>query len=137
MKHEQIVRFLHLSRRGGETLPRRKGIAGHRLKVRDGDLINIDGLRLTSVARTWADLGSVLPLEDIVVAGDAIISEHSRTFGEPKRPKVPLPELRKFVAGANGIHGVRKAREALEQLRVGVDSPPKNKAAVDAGRRRL
>jgi very-short-patch-repair endonuclease len=129
-------RFLHLSRRGGGTLPRRRGIAGHRLKVRDGDLINIDGLRLTSVARTWVDLGSVLPLEDLIVAGDAIVSEHARTFGEPKRPMVPLPELREFVACANGIHGVRKAREALEQLRVGVDSPPETKLRLmldDAG----
>lgn len=129
-------RFLHLARRGGGTLPRRTGIAGHRLKVRDGDLIDIDGLRLTSVARTWVDLGSVLPLEDLIAAGDAIVSEHSRTFGEPKRPMLPLPELRTFVAGANGIHGIRKAREALEQLRVGVDSPPETKLRLmldDAG----
>lgn len=129
-------RFLHLSRRSGKTLPRRKGIAGHRLKLRDGDLIEIDGLRLTSVARTWVDLGSVLPLDDLVVAGDAIVSEHSRTFGKEKRPMVPLPELHQYVAGAHGIHGVRKAREALEQLRVGVDSPPESKLRLmldDAG----
>lgn len=129
-------RFLHLSRRGGGTLPRRRGIAGHRLKVRDGDLIDIDGVRLTSVARTWVDLGSVLPLEDLIIAGDAIVSEHSRTFGVPKRPMLPLPELRNFVADAHGIHGVRKAREALEQLRVGVDSPPETKLRLmldDAG----
>ncbi|WP_455835415.1 endonuclease domain-containing protein [Pseudarthrobacter siccitolerans] len=129
-------RFLHLSRRGGGTLPRRKGVAGHRLKVREGDLVDIDGLRLTSVARTWVDLGSVLPMDDLIVAGDAIISEHARTFGEPKRAMIPLPELRTFVAGASGIHGVRKAREALEHLRVGVDSPPETKLRLmldDAG----
>ena len=129
-------RFLHLSRRGGGTLPRRKGVAGHRLKVRDGDLIDIDGLRLTSLARTWVDLGSVLPLTDLVVAGDAIVSEHTRTFGTPKRPMVPLTELREFVNKANGIHGVRKARLALELLRVGVDSPPETKLRLmlhDAG----
>ncbi|WP_411374330.1 endonuclease domain-containing protein [Arthrobacter sp. MPF02] len=129
-------RFLHLSRRNGGTLPRRKGVAGHRLKVRDGDLLEFDGLRVTSVARTWVDLGSVLPMEDLIVAGDAIISEHARTFGEQKQPVVPLAELRRFVEGANGIHGVRKAREALDQLRVGVDSPPETKLRLmldDAG----
>ena len=129
-------RFLHLSRQGGGTLPRRRGVAGHRLKVRDGDLMEIGGLRLTSVSRTWVDLGSVLPVDDLIVAGDAIISEHARNFGEPKRPMVPLAELRQFVEGANGIHGVRKAREALEQLRVGVDSPPETKLRLmldDAG----
>ncbi|MEQ7734809.1 hypothetical protein, partial [Escherichia coli] len=125
-----------MSRQRGGTLPRRKGIAGHVLKVREGDLIEINGLRLTSVARTWVDLGSVLPMDDLIVAGDAIISEHARNFGETKRPMVPLAGLRQFVAGANGIHGVRKAREALEQLRVGVDSPPETRLRLmldDAG----
>ncbi|MDV8150016.1 hypothetical protein [Arthrobacter sp. B10-11] len=129
-------RFLHLSRRGGGTLPRRKGVAGHRLRIRDGDLIAIDGLRLTSVARTWVDLGSVLPVDDLVVAGDAIVSAHARHFGPPKRAMVPLAELRAFVGKANGIHGVRKARIALELLRVGVDSPPESKLRLmldDAG----
>ncbi|MBT2596306.1 hypothetical protein J7I92_13820 [Arthrobacter sp. ISL-72] len=102
-------------------------MAGHRLRIREGDLIDIDGLRLTSVARTWVDLGSVLPIDDLVVAGDAIVSEHNRTFGPPKRAMVPLAELRTFVDNANGIHGVRKARLALELLRVGVDSPPESK----------
>jgi hypothetical protein len=129
-------RFLHLARRGGGTLPRRKGVAGHRLRIRDGDLIEIDGLRLTSVARTWVDLGSVLPIDDVVVAGDAIVSEHARSFGPPKVVMVPLGELRDFVDNANGIHGVRKARIALDLLRVGVDSPPETKLRLlldDAG----
>ena len=120
-------RFLHLSRENGGTLPRRRGIAGHRLKVRGGDLVEIDGLRLTSVARTWVDLGSVLPIDDLVVAGDAIVSEHARHVGPPKVAMVPLGELRAFVDGAHSIHGVQKARLALDLLRVGVDSPPESK----------
>ncbi|MGN7251511.1 hypothetical protein [Arthrobacter sp. SAFR-014] len=84
-------RFLHLSRQSGASLPRRRGIAGHPLKIREGDLVEIDGLRLTSVARTWVDLGSVLPIDDLVVAGDAIVSEkHARHFGPPKVAMVPL-----------------------------------------------
>jgi hypothetical protein len=98
-------RFLHLSRERGGPLPRRRGIAGHRLRIRVGDLVEIDGLRLTSVARTWVDLGSVLPIDDLVVAGDAIVSEHARLVGLPRVAMVPLAELREFVEGANGIHG--------------------------------
>ncbi|MBT2549580.1 hypothetical protein [Arthrobacter sp. ISL-65] len=33
------------------------------LDADEGDLFEIDGLRLTSVARTWVDLGSVLPTD--------------------------------------------------------------------------
>jgi very-short-patch-repair endonuclease len=117
-------RLLHLSRSDAGTLPRRRGVAGHRLRIRDGDITMADGLRVTTPARTWVDLGSVLPLQDLIVAGDAIVSEHSRTFGPPRVAMVPLPELRAFVDKANGIHGVRKARIALDSLRVGVDSPP-------------
>ena len=83
-------RFLHLSRENCGTLPRRRGISGHRLKVREGDLVEVDGLRLTSVARTWVDLGSVLPIGDPVVAGGAIVSEHTRHLGPPKVAMVPL-----------------------------------------------
>jgi very-short-patch-repair endonuclease len=82
------------------------------------------------------DLGSVLPLNDLVVAGDAIVSEHARSFGPPKVALVPLTELRNFVDKASGIHGVRKARLALDLLRVGVDSPPESKLRLmlnDAG----
>lgn len=43
-------RFLHLSRESGGPLPRRRGIAGHRLKIREGDLVEIDGVRLTACA---------------------------------------------------------------------------------------
>lgn len=128
-------RFLHLARKNGNTLPRRIGVAGHRLRVRDGDLVERNGLRLTSVARTWVDLGSMLPLDDLVVAGDAIVSEHDRLIG-PRRPMVPLHGLHRFLAAANGVHGVRKARLALALLRVGVDSPPETKLRLmldDAG----
>lgn len=120
-------RFIHLSRSRGGSLPRRRGVAGHRLTLRDGDLADLDGVVLTSVARTWVDLATMLPIEDLVVAGDAIVSEHTRTFGPARVAMVSLSELRAFVARANGVHGVRKARLALDDLRVGVDSPPETK----------
>ncbi|BCW64423.1 hypothetical protein StoSoilB22_33960 [Arthrobacter sp. StoSoilB22] len=129
-------RFIHLSRPRNGSLPRRRGVAGHRLTLRDGDLTDEDGVVLTSVARTWVDLASMLPMEDLVVVGDAIVSEHERSFGPPRVPMVSMPKLQHFVEKANGIHGVGKARIALERLRVGVDSPPETKLRLmleDAG----
>ncbi|MFC8041169.1 hypothetical protein ACFUOZ_17590 [Paenarthrobacter sp. NPDC057355] len=129
-------RFIHLSRQRRGSLPRRRGVAGHRLSLRDGDLREVHGVLLTSIARTWVDLATMLPLEDLVIAGDAIVSEHERSFGPPRVAMVPLPELRQFVEKANGVHGVRKARIALDMLRVGVDSPPETKLRLmldDAG----
>ncbi|HKU29302.1 MAG TPA: hypothetical protein VJQ60_02340 [Arthrobacter sp.] len=129
-------RFLHLSRARHASLPRRRGVAGHRLKIRDGDLVERHGVVLTSPARTWVDLATMLPMNDLIVAGDAIVSEHERTFGPPRIPLVSLAELQEFVEKANGVHGVRKARIAIDSLRVGVDSPPETELRLlldDAG----
>ncbi|MDP9694693.1 UNVERIFIED_ORG: hypothetical protein J2X79_002261 [Arthrobacter globiformis] len=87
------------SRQRKSTAFRRRGIAGHRLKVREGDLVEVDGLRLTSVARRWVDLGSVLPIDDPVLAGDAIVSEHTRHLGPPKVTMVPLVFVQIWAAG--------------------------------------
>ena len=59
----------------------RKGVAGHRLDLRATDLTVLDGVPLTSPARTWLDLASVLDSEDLVVAADFFICSQSRSFG--------------------------------------------------------
>jgi hypothetical protein len=115
---------LHLARSKDSAAPRRKGVAGHRLDVSEGDVIEIDGLAVTSVARTWLDLATLLPFEDLVVAGDQIVSEHVRSFGPRKIAMVPKQDLERFIAAHGRSWGIQKARLAFDRLRVGVDSPP-------------
>lgn len=115
---------LHLSRGKRSAAPRRKGVTGHRLDIAEGDVVEIAGLAVTSVARTWLDLATVLPLEDLIVAGDQIVSEHVRSFGPPKIAMVPKRDLGRFVATHGRSWGIQKARLAYDRLRVGVDSPP-------------
>lgn len=115
---------LHLSRGRQSAAPRRKGVTGHRLDVSDGDVVEFDGVAVTSVSRTWLDLATLLLLEDLIVAGDQIVSEHIRSFGPPKTAMVPRHELAGFVATHGRSWGIQKARQALDRLRVGVDSPP-------------
>jgi len=51
--------------------PHAQGIRGHRLTVTPRDIATArDGLRTTSPARTWCELGSVLALNDLVAVGD-------------------------------------------------------------------
>ncbi|MDF9277190.1 hypothetical protein P4U43_05210 [Arthrobacter sp. EH-1B-1] len=122
ISHEQV----HLSRGRQTAGPRRKGVKGHRLDISEGDVVEIDGLPVTSLARTWLDLATVLPLEDLVVAGDQIISEHTRSFGPPRIPMVPKRDLERFIATHGRSWGIQKARSAFDRLRVGVDSPPES-----------
>jgi hypothetical protein len=60
---------IHLAKAGGATRPVRKGVAGHRLCLRPQDVAMLDGVPVTSPARTWLDLASVLDLEELVAAG--------------------------------------------------------------------
>ena len=117
---------VHLSRGRQTAAPRRKGVKGHRIDVSEGDVIEIDGLSVTSPARTWLDLATVLSLEDLVVAGDQIVSEHARSFGPPKMPMIPKPDLERFIVTHGRSWGIQKARLAFDRLRVGVDSPPES-----------
>jgi hypothetical protein len=54
-----------------------------------------DGVRVTSPARTWLDLVSLMTVDDLIAVGDSLVC----------------------------IRGMRTARLALPEIRVGADSP--------------
>jgi hypothetical protein len=118
---------IHLAMVGGGTRPVRKGVAGHRLSLRPQDMAMLDGVPVTSPARTWLDLASVLGLEDLVAAGDYFICSQARSFGPRKEAICSLEDLREQVQSTPGVRGIRAARQALELCRVGADSPPETR----------
>ncbi|WAP51122.1 hypothetical protein OL239_14710 [Arthrobacter sp. ATA002] len=114
---------LHLSRGPGKSAPRRRNVEGHRLDLSAEDTGTIAGLAVTGIARTWLDLAGLLSVEELIVTGDQIVSEHHRGFGPPRHALVPLEDLRAFIEGRKGVAHLRKCLSALDCLRVGVDSP--------------
>lgn len=113
---------IHLARRRGFSFPpRRVNVAGHLLTFLPEETAEHDGVKLTSPARTWLDLASVLKLEDLVAAGDSLVCSHGGAeFPEPKDALCSIEELREIVGGRHpGMRGVRTARAALELIRVG------------------
>jgi hypothetical protein len=127
---------LHVGRTG-TTAVERFGVVGHRLRVRDDELGTVEGVPVTSPARTWLDLASVLLLEDLVAASDSVVCAHNRSFGPAVVAKASLADLAMVVARHGRARGVRNARAALELVRVGVDSPPETYLRLEAGRRGL
>ncbi|MCU1517152.1 MAG: hypothetical protein JWQ75_1873 [Pseudarthrobacter sp.] len=115
---------IHLARRAGFSMPRRVNVVGHLLTFLPGELVEYDGVRLTSPARTWLDLGAMASVDDLVIAGDSLACAHGPEFPVPRQPLCTLAELREMVAKHSGARGIRMARAALELIRVGADSQP-------------
>lgn len=53
---------IQLARPRGGSIPKRANVAGHRLNLRPGDVVMLDGVRVTSPERTYLDLAATLPL---------------------------------------------------------------------------
>ncbi|WP_461188984.1 hypothetical protein [Arthrobacter sp. Z4-13] len=127
---------IHLARRRGFSFPRRANVVGHLLTFLPDEVVEYDGVRLTSPARTWLDLASALPVEDLVAAGDYLVCSHGTEFPHPRDALCSIAELREIARRHPGMRGVRAAREAVEFVRVGADSAPETHmrlALVDGG----
>ena len=112
----------------------RKGVAGHKLMLRSADVGKLDGVPLTTPARTWLDLASVLGLDDLVVAADHFICAQSRSFGPKKIALCSVGDLHDQVLANPGARGIRTARRALELCRIGSDSAPETRLRLAIGR---
>lgn len=117
---------IHLSRKPSDAVPRRRNVSGHRLALTDSEVVMVAGLPVTSVQRTWLDLASMLSVDELVVAGDHIVSEYRRSYGPPKYALVPLDELTAYLESKRWLPNLQRARTALGLVRVGVDSPPES-----------
>lgn len=126
--------LVHLSRRDGTHRPQRRGVRGHRMVLPDADVCELDGVQLTTPARTWLDLANVLPLEDLVAAADHFVCSQTSSFGHNRTALCSLADLAAQIEANAGQRGIRKARAALELARVGADSVPETKLRLALGR---
>ncbi|MET3172283.1 UNVERIFIED_ORG: hypothetical protein ABIB52_000107 [Arthrobacter sp. UYCu721] len=127
---------IHIARPADGCKPRRRNVVGHQLSFKSGEVISFDGVRLTSPARTWLDLATMLNLNDLVAAGDSVVVSHGDDFPMPRKPLATVADLRHIVGQHPGMRGVKTARLALDLIRVGADSAPESLirlALVQAG----
>lgn len=115
---------LHLSKRTALPGTRRKGIHGHRVIVRPGEVAFVDGIWLSTRARTWLDMARQLPLGDLVAMGDELVRQPRLDFEDRDSPHSTIGELRALITRHPNLQGVVRARQALELVRVGSDSAP-------------
>ncbi|MGV8965593.1 MAG: hypothetical protein ACOH2F_04885 [Cellulomonas sp.] len=105
---------VHVSGPAGRTVTVARPLASHE-GIRLDDVARHRGLPVTTVARTWADLGAVLDLTDLVILTDAILAL--------RYPGTTTSDLAGALGRAAGRRGCRALRRALVLARHLVDSP--------------
>jgi hypothetical protein len=103
---------LHVSALPPAREPRTRGVTGHRLDLPIEHLTLRHGLPVPTAAETWAQLGALYGVEDLVAVGDAVLT---RQLAE----RADLEEVTRRLAR----RGVSDLREALPLLRAGAESP--------------
>jgi hypothetical protein len=110
--------LLHVAFAAPSRAPHVNGLQGHKLRFREGDIQDRNGIRLTSPARTWCDLATMLTLLELVAAGDYLIHW--------ELPMVTRAGLARMAEAFIGRRGVRRIREALALLDDRAESPPES-----------
>lgn len=100
--------------------PHAAGLAGRSLRLGAGDILAGRRGRLTSPARTWCDLGALLPLADLVAVGDFLL--HAEL--------VDAPGLAAAVDHYPGRRGLRALRQAVPLLDGRAESRPESLVRV-------
>lgn len=115
---------IHLSKPHSLPRVRRAGIIAHRVHMVPGEVVEIDGIRVTGPARTWLDLAHELPLPYLVALGDQLIRIPRPELEFRSAPFAYKEGLRLLIRQHPNMKGVEKARLALDEMRVGSDSFP-------------
>lgn len=108
------------------------GLHGHHLHIVPSDIETVGGIRRSSPARTWCDLGALLSLGDLVAAADHLV-----------RRRHPLTTIRTLVEAVETYpsrRGIKRLRAALPLVSDAAESRPESLLRVilvEAGFTRL
>jgi very-short-patch-repair endonuclease len=118
---------IHISRPNTMAIPRRAGVLGHRGQFFGDEIVSLDGLRVTSRTRTWMDIARKMSIDELTVVADHLLRLPRAEFEGRTEPYATPEELADMLERHYGTPGIRKARLALEQARIGSDSAPETR----------
>ena len=93
--------------------PQRRDVHGRRLRLPDDHVTTCRSLMVTTPARTWLDCAQYLPVEHLIVLGDAVL----------RRRLATVADLRAMLTWGRGRRGVAVARLAFPHLDANAESP--------------
>jgi very-short-patch-repair endonuclease len=115
-------RVLHVAVPAPAHASAAKGVIGHKVQLMGGDVRVLRGLRVSTPARAWCELGGELKLADLVAAGDHLIHW--------ELPLCTLAELEDAVSRYPGQRGRGVLRRALPLLSDRSESPRESNLRV-------
>ncbi|WP_166865123.1 endonuclease domain-containing protein [Salinibacterium sp. ZJ70] len=125
---------LHLSVLFPRTPPRGIGVRGHSLRHIETRMLG--GLPVASPAFAWCQAAASLRREDLVAAGDALLTG-PRIGGVRGPGVVAIDELERAAERLRGSPGSARVAWAVPRLRTGVDSRPESLLRLVCVRSRL
>lgn len=117
---------IHVTVRAPGRAPVIKGHVGHKLSR--WETRTVHDLPVTTPEQTWLDLAQLFHRDALVVAGDYLVGGD-----EPLTDRLALARA---IAAVPGRRGISRAREAIESIRHGAESPGESRLRlllVDAG----
>lgn len=131
------ARTVHLTvLKAAGTYSRRDQVMCHRTTRAPRNLERYENTLISSPALTWLELAGAMSIEELVMLGDHIVRRPYRRYEGRSEPWTTLASLRDVVDSAAGMHGVKRARAAVDQVRIGADSAQETAlrlALVNAG----
>ena len=134
----ECVDAIDVAALGAQRAPRGRGVRGRQLLPELTSVRHLDGIPLASPASVWAQLGSVLSVEELIELGDAIVWIPRRRGiqrGTPADARGTIDQLGAAL-GAGRREGAGRLRDALPRIRVGAASPGETRirlAVIAAG----
>jgi very-short-patch-repair endonuclease len=121
------VPLLHISRPDSVAIMRRPGVKGHRGQFFADEITSLHGLLITTRVRTRLDCSRLMSIDELTVVADHLLRIPRPDLEDRSEPFATLDVLDDMLDRHKGTPGIRKARLALEQARVGADSAPETR----------
>lgn len=118
---------VHISRPDTMAIVRRRQVVGHVGQFFADEIVSHNGLFITSRTRTWLDCARKMSVEELTVVADHLLRVPRPDFEARSEPFATKEDLADMLDRHKGTPGIRKARLALEQARIGSDSAPETR----------
>lgn len=115
---------VHFSAKDSVSRPRTRAVIGHRLTAVGFAMVG--GLPVTDPETTWCQLAAFLSTEDLVAAGDYLVSGSRLRGGARTEPLSSILLLEAAVRRRRGGRGATRLAVAVTKIRIGVDSRPES-----------